>query len=290
MAAANLTRVLGQLAGEGSMQRQLIQLQRTAVRLLERRWLRSAVTAIDDSHPQDVFVAGYPKSGNTWVQHLLAALHAGCDLRRASDAVVQLLVPDVHATRYYQRWTTPMIFKTHELPHPRFRRVIFLVRDGRDAMVSYYHYNRATMAKPVSLHDMVIEGRGLFPSRWHEHTEAWSRNPFAAEILTVRYEDLRADAVSQLRRVATFLGHDDVRDEVLENIADAAKFERMQEREQKFGWADKNWSKEHKFVRRGVVGSYADEMPANLVQAFESDAAPWLRAYGYAVEATSNRT
>lgn len=272
------------------MQRRFIQLRRMAVRLLERRWLRSAVSAIDDSDPRDVFVAGYPRSGNTWVQHMLASLHAGCDLQRASDAVVQLLVPDVHATRYYQRWTTPMIFKTHELPHPRIRRVILLVRDGRDAMVSYYHYNCATLAQPVSLHDMVVEGRGLFPGRWHEHTAAWSQNPFGAEMLTVRYEDLKAATASQLRRMATFLGHDDVHDEELESIAAAAKFERMREREERFGWADKNWSKEHRFVRRGVVGSYADEMPASLVRAFEADAAPWLRAYGYTVDSASYGT
>ncbi len=257
-----------------------------AMRLLERAWLKSEVCSVEQTHPDDVFVAGFPKSGNTWLQHLIAALHAGCDLTRTTDAVVQLLVPDMHAKRYYERWATPMVFKTHHLPQARFRRVIFLVRDGRDALVSYYHYNRAVLPHAVSLHEMVMEGKSLFPCRWHEHVAAWSENPYRAELLTVRYEDLKADAVGELRRIAGFLSKE-VSDEVLHAIAASATFAQMRAREEQQGWADKSWPKDSKFVRRGVVGSFADELPPELVKAFEAEAGPMLLRYGYRVERPS---
>ncbi|HEY6881884.1 MAG TPA: sulfotransferase domain-containing protein [Polyangiales bacterium] len=267
------------------MPEKLARLRDRAMRRLERRWLKSEVSSVEETHPDDVFLAGFPKSGNTWLQHLTAALHAGCDLERTTDSVVQLVVPDMHAKRYYERWSTPMVFKTHHLPQPRFRRVIFLIRDGRDALVSYYHYNRAVASPAVSLRDMVVEGKSLFPCRWHEHAAAWSANPYRAEMITVRYEALKTDAFVELRRIADFL-HKEVSDDVLRAIAASATFERMRAREDRQGWADKHWPKDSKFVRRGMVGSFADEMPSDLVKVFEADAGPMLVKYGYRLSAS----
>jgi hypothetical protein len=103
---------------------------------------------ITDSDADDIFVAGYPRSGNTWMQYLLAGVIFGTDSRLTPDSLIQDLVPDVHYKRFYRRYRTPTFFKTHDLPQPRYRKVIYLVRDGRDAMVSYFHYLNA-LSKPT---------------------------------------------------------------------------------------------------------------------------------------------
>jgi len=66
---------------------------------------------ISESSESDVFVVGYPKSGNTWMQHLVASLAYG--IRGAGDIgrAVQALVPDVHHARYYQRFGEVTYFK-----------------------------------------------------------------------------------------------------------------------------------------------------------------------------------
>src|ERR1700728_3872206 len=87
--------------------------------------------SIEDIDPGDIVVAGYPKSGNTWMQYLLAGLRFGIDVRLAPDSLVQELIPDMHSKRFYKRHLAPMFFKTHQLPKREFRRVIYLVRDGR---------------------------------------------------------------------------------------------------------------------------------------------------------------
>src|SRR5262245_49052900 len=75
-------------------------------------------TPIRTVMPNDVFVVGYPKSGNTWFQYIVSALVYGVDPEATPDSVIQELVPDVHAKSFYKRFATPTYFKSHDLPTP----------------------------------------------------------------------------------------------------------------------------------------------------------------------------
>ena len=120
-------------------------------------------TLISDLDPQDIFIAGYPKSGNSWFQELIAGVVYGVMPEFSLPALVHELVPDVHFKAFYQRFNTPMFFKTHSLPRPEYKRVVYLLRDGRDAMVSYFHHSSAVGRKPPSLLRMVQDGPELGP-------------------------------------------------------------------------------------------------------------------------------
>ena len=50
-----------------------------------------------------------------------------------------------------------------------------------------------------------------------------------------------------------------------------------------FGWDDPSWPQDHDFVRRGIAGSYRDEMPADMLELFMDVAGPTLRRAGYPV-------
>lgn len=233
---------------------------------------------ISESDASDIFIAGYPRSGNTWMQYLIAGATLGLDARLTPDPVVQSLIPDVHATRFYRRFGTPTFFKTHHLPRAEHRRVIYLVRDGRDAMVSYFHFLAAfgEVQDPLRL---VTTGEGLFPCRWHEHVEAWLANPHGAEMMIVRYEALREDTVNQLQRICDFAGLERERS-LLERVSQNSTFEAMRERERKLGWAG-SWPGDKAFVRRGIVGSFKDEMAESVLQAFMESSRLALKRLGY---------
>lgn len=234
------------------------------------------VAAINSS---DIFVVGYPKSGNTWVQYLIAGVVFGVDTRFSPDPLIQDLVPDVNFKQFYKRYLSPMFFKTHDLPKPNYRKVIYLIRDGRDVMVSYFHHLTAIGGSPDFLR-LVSTGEGLFPCRWHEHVDSWTANPHGAQMLTISYESLKEDTVAQLQKICDFASLERERT-FLERIARNSSFESMRNNEEKYGWLNPIWPRDKPFVRRGKVGSFKDEMPAAVLEIFMSLSAPTLRQFKY---------
>ena len=232
---------------------------------------------------EDVFIVGFPKSRNTWFQYLTAGVVFGLDPELGPDTLVQELVPDVHYKQQYKRFRTPTFFKSHELPKPEYRRVVYLLRDGRDVMVSYFHYLRALRGAGVELSGLIRGKEDVFPCRWHEHVEAWHANPYRADLLVIKYEEMASNGVRQLRRFCEFLGiKKESRD--LECIVRKASFKNMSDKEVREGWDNPDWPREKRFLRRGKVGAYQGEMTADLQQAFLGYAGITLRKYGYLTE------
>lgn len=234
-----------------------------------------------DTRPGDTFIIGFPKSGHTWVQTMLAAVKYGMDPRRCPDSVVADLIPDIHYRSHYRRYTEPMLLKAHSLPEPRFRRVIYLIRDGRDAMVSYHHNLQAVRGKDaIGFLEMVRDGTGLAFGPWEEHVTRWRENPHQAEVLTVKYEDLLADTEAELSKMAAFAGLE-ADNNAIQTAVEATRFENMQQRERRFGMDNPRWPKDRLFARRGQAGSHRDEMPEDVLEAFMKRAGETLKRCGY---------
>lgn len=118
----------------------------------------------------DIFIAGFGKSGNTSCQNLVAGIVHKLDLENVPDSVIQKLVPDVGYKPTYHRFAERMVFKTHESARPDYRHVIFLVRDARDVMVSLLHYEVNLTGKPLESFDLVEHVRHHAPA-WRNHVE-----------------------------------------------------------------------------------------------------------------------
>lgn len=244
--------------------------------------LRTDLMPINQFSDKDIFVVGYPKSGNTWFQNLITGIYFGIDPELAPDTLIQELVPDIHFKKQYRRFKTPMFFKTHNLPRPEYKRVIYLVRDGRDVMVSYYHYQMAIMNEKIDFMAMVRDGKGLFPGKWHEHIQAWDANPYHAEKMIIKYENLKQDPLTILTQFCAFAQIE--RDQTfLQHVIDHAQFAKLQakERDGRMFFANDMWPRNKDFFRRGIVGSYKDEMPLDVLDVFLQHANPMLREMGY---------
>jgi hypothetical protein len=235
---------------------------------------------IDQTQSSDVFIVGFPKSGNTWLQTLTAALVFGVDIERCPDTLVQDVVPDIYDRPFYRRYLTSAYFKSHELPSPRHGRVVYVIRDGRDVMVSYWHFMQAMGSRCASLRELVESPTHGFDVRWQDHVERWLANPYKSEMLVLRYEELSADPRLHARRLMDFLGIT-VDDAVLDRALYQCSFDQMKQREKRLGWDNKKWPADKAFARRGKVGSHRDEMDAATRELFEKQAGGLLHSLGY---------
>jgi hypothetical protein len=237
------------------------------------------LTSVTSIHAQDVVIAGWPKSGNTWLQNCVAGLLYGLQPEWTPDTLIQTLVPDVHWLPGYRRFQSPMFFKSHSLPRPEYRRVVHLVRDGRDALVSYYHHQAAVSGQTPDWNDLVQQGAGEFGT-WAQHAQTWQENPYQSEIMILRYEDMKTDLPQVLARLCAFAGLEREAT-MIRAAAENASFAKMKRQDQRFGQSGASWPTGVPFVRRGIVGSHKDEMPPEVLQAFMQQSRSLLEKYGY---------
>lgn len=161
-----------------------------------------------------VWIASYPRSGNTFLRIILQNLFGletysvyrleGEQLADPSaDALGQApyLPRDWRERLTEQASTAAALIKTHGPPEP-CGKAVYLVRDGYAAIDSYYHYHKRFSFEQPSLTE-VIAGACQFGS-WSEHFRAW--NPQArTQTLFLRYEQLVSRPQECIPRLADFL-------------------------------------------------------------------------------------
>lgn len=166
------------------------------------------------SAPETIWLASYPRSGNTLLRTVLwhcFGLKSGSvypdDLGR--KAALERYVGHIeHTGRGDIRFPAgaPHLVKTHEPPRDA-GRAIYVVRDARAASVSLWQF----YGKSLPL-EAVIEGRHHFGT-WSAHLRAW--RPWERPgTLLVRYEALADDLPSVLPQLAAFLGREVLRQDI----------------------------------------------------------------------------
>lgn len=96
------------------------------------------------------------------------------------------------------------LIKTHGPPLDG-SPAIYVVRDGRAAVISYFRYLRDVRNRAdVELHD-VIEGKNVYFSSWSGSLREW--NPQARpKTLLLRYEDILDDPANAIVQIGEFVG------------------------------------------------------------------------------------
>ncbi len=238
---------------------------------------RDGLAPIEQSKDSDIFICSYPRSGITWFSLIVAGLTQGCDVRLSDWQLLNSIVSDVHVRRFYRRFGQVAYFKSHFLPQPRYRRVVYLLRDGRDVMVSYKHFQSALYG-PIDFLQFVNE-TDLWPCAWHEHVSAWLSNPFSADMIVLKYEDLKANPRREILRFCEFAGIDP-EESRLDQVIAQTSFEQLRSKEKRTP-PPPPWPRDHQFFRRGQIHSHVDEMSPEVLDAFLKKARPTLIRLGY---------
>ena len=93
---------------------------------------RSNFLQLPNLRANDTFMCSYPRSGNTWTRMIIACL-LNSELAQVDLNLIDKWVPDAGALPPN---SVPIrVFKQHRADFDVFPRVIYNVRDGRDALL-----------------------------------------------------------------------------------------------------------------------------------------------------------
>jgi len=230
--------------------------------------------------PEDVFIVSYPRSGNTWIRFLLANLKA--DVDRPIDFVeMERLVPDIHVFGQWEmihKMPPGRFIKSHMLFDKRYKRVIYVVRDGRDVMVSYYHLH-CPRNYPLSFLEFLRLHARIWPGHWHQHVQSWLDHAGELSFLLVRYEDLLAGPVEQFRRIAEFVDMPTDR-QLLTRAVENSTFEYLHKMELEKGHPQCS-DPRLKFFRKGGCGGWKQYFGPEHKRLFKQQANDVLLRLGY---------
>jgi hypothetical protein len=259
------------------------------------RWRNAAETYMRSSYlpaqrrDDDLFLVEFPKSGVTWLTFLFANLNLllSNDVRRATFFNINDFVPDVEVSPHLDK--SPLAFpgyrcfKSHSPYTPIYRKVIYLVRDPRHVMVSYWSFLTALGWWHGTLEELIRHPEfGI--KKWRSHVETWfSRVDPAASFAFIKYEDLLADTRATLRSICQLLGLQ-ATDEVLSTAIARSSLEEMRDAEVLFNSRHPALSN-IEFVRRGKSGGARHALAPETRQLIETEAASLMRRLGYTAEA-----
>jgi hypothetical protein len=245
--------------------------------------------------PDDIFLVSFPKSGNTWTRFLLANLRFPDE--PATWTNINRLIPDPTGTpkKEFDRMPRPRIIKSHECFDPRYPRVVYIVRDPRDVVVSQYHYHRKIRKieddSPIEKFvTRFLAGETCPHGSWGQNVSTWLYTSEGnSRFLLLRYEDLVADTARELAKVAAFLRLDVGPQQISQAVerSSADQMRKLEKAQPNKNELMKGSRKDLSFVRAAGSGGWRADLPAPMVARIEEAWGPLMRHLGYELSSQS---
>ncbi|XP_071975658.1 sulfotransferase 1 family member D1-like [Engystomops pustulosus] len=234
-----------------------------------------------EAREDDLLIVTYPKSGTTWMSEILdLMIHNGDDMKTQRGAIFQRVpfleyaVPDMPSgTEILNALESQRVIKSHLPAHllpgsfwEKQCKIIYLARNVKDVLVSYYHFYRMAIVHPEpgtfdEFLQNFIDGKIAFGS-WSDHVKGWWKIRHQKDILYLFYEDMLEDPKREILKVMKFIGKD-LPEEVLEKIHQRTTFKTMKENHM----ANYSTIPSHvmdlsvsPFMRKGICGDWKDQL------------------------------
>ncbi|XP_073504843.1 sulfotransferase 1C1-like isoform X1 [Phyllobates terribilis] len=254
------------------------------------------------AHPEDVLVAAYPKAGITWMQEVVDMICQEGDVEKCHRAPTYDKHPFLEAVapkpvpsglQLAENMAPPRILKTHLpvqlLPMSFWEqdcKVIYVARNAKDCMVSYYHFQRMNKGLPDpgdwgDYFSTFLSG-DVFWGSWFDHVQGWWEAKNSHQVLYIFYEDMMENTRREIEKVMRFLGKE-LSEDVLEEVYQHTTFQAMRGNPMANYSTIPSFVMDHSispFMRKGVVGDWRNHFTVAQDEVFEEE-------YGRRMEGTT---
>ncbi|XP_066452036.1 sulfotransferase 6B1-like isoform X2 [Eleutherodactylus coqui] len=184
-----------------------------------------------EAREDDVLIITYPKCGTHW-----------------SKTILHEMLLEVHG----KEPTVDRIM--FEFGKPEKYEILIIMRNPKDAAVSYYHFtNNLPVLPTYSSWDLFfkdfISGDVLFGSYFDYHL-GWDRHIDDGNILVLTFEDMKADLPAELKKINDFYGLN-LTDEQILQIEEKTIFKSMKEKS-----SNTHGKLADAFFRKGEIGDW----------------------------------
>jgi estrone sulfotransferase len=234
------------------------------------------------SRPDDQYLVSYPRSGNTWMRTMLSVLvnpaaEGNPDFTRQNIPGIS-----ISNSKKINALSSPRLIKSHTWFREEIPRALYLVRDGRDVLISLYHYYITRDKKDLSFSAFYQEYlNGKYGQLWHENVESWlinGRELLGENLLVITFEQLKADTFQTLTRSAEFLNLQISSSEV-EKALEISNINKMRKIEMERRGPIENINAS--FYRGGKTGEWVSYFDPTIEKKFMASAGKALRLAGY---------
>jgi hypothetical protein len=219
-----------------------------------------------------IYIVSFPKSGRTWLKAQVGRyLQQKTNLLEINIMYTPKLsiAAGLHPT-FFSHDGSP-IYGSHYTKMKKMRKsyknskVIFLVREPRDVLVSYYfHVTKRYKRFNGTLGEFIRSD--LFPlQRLLTFYNIWKDNENTPlDFLLIKYEEMHSDPEMVLNKVLTFMDEKNIDYDLMHEAIMYTQFDNLQQMEKTTAIFDNASLKIDKLdteslhIRRGKIGGYAD--------------------------------
>lgn len=258
-------------------------------------WLRMMLTAYKQNGHIDINESAHSMS-DSMTEYMQAAAF-GVPLDQVGERGMALLRPAALYRQLVVAQFSPLFMKTHTvhglidnavhtIPPLLTERAIYIVRDPRDVVTSLARHidlpieqAALAMANPK----YALFGHRVVPqflSSWTNNVRTWVESKVEYPRLVLRYEDLMADPIGEMRQVLDFCKME-VDEDRLERAVEACRLDKLKAQEAEKGFVE-NREERGDFFHRG--GSrWKEELDPAIARQIEKDHGEVMKKFGYEV-------
>ncbi|XP_045175759.2 amine sulfotransferase-like [Mercenaria mercenaria] len=239
-----------------------------------------------NTREDDIWVCSYPRSGTTLTQQIVSLVMT-LDFKAATTVQLNERFPQVDITderypyfkgvKYIEQLPSPRMVKCHLhhflLPEQLRNgkgRIIYIARNPKDVVVSWYHLLEWTDELLDDLDtwdkflDSFVDGTGIF-CPWPRHvTEYWERRD-DKNVLFLKYENVTKDISKAVKDIACFLNRE-ITDEDVDRISKFCHVDNMRKNDM----ANLSYWRDFKKVNDNAGGRFINKGKSGVWKEFLS--------------------